>query len=275
MSATENTENTANTAANTANTWLYAVIAADRKLPAGVSGVAGESPRIVSGPGVAAVVGTVPRAHFDDETLQAHLEDPGWLEQTVRAHHDVIGTLTQDGPVLPVRFATVYRDDQRVVATLEDQRRDLLRALEQMAGRTEWGVKVYVDPQRATTAGEARAADESRPGTAYLLQRRAQQEGRSQVLRRAMDEAQQIHAALARTAAASTCHPLQTSEASGRREPMVLNAAYLMEDDRFSVLEDLVGTVAAGHPELRVEVTGPWPPYSFSNVGPESESSEP
>jgi hypothetical protein len=257
------------------NTWLYAVVAADREPPAGVSGVVGESPRIVSGPGLAAVVGSVPRAHFDDETLQAHLEDPGWLEPTVRAHHDVIDALAQDGPVLPVRFATVYRDDQRVVAMLQNQRRDLLRALERMAGRTEWGVKVYVGPRRAKTTGETRTAGESRPGTAYLLQRKAQQEDRSQMLRRAADEAQKIHATLASTAAASTCHPLQTSEASGRREPMVLNAAYLIADDRFSVLEDVVSSVAADHPELRVEVTGPWPPYSFSNVGPEPDPSEP
>ena len=95
------------------------------------------------------------------------------------------------------------------------------------------------------------------------------------MLRQAMDEAQQIHAALAKTAAASTCHPLQTSEASGRREPMVLNAAYLVEDDSLSALEATVSTLAAGHPELRIEVTGPWPPYSFSSVGPAPEPSQP
>lgn len=258
----------------TDNTWLYAIVPADRKPPGDVSGVAGEVLRVVSGPGVAAVVGTVPRADFDEETLRDHLEDPAWLERTVRAHHHVIGALAQTGPALPVRFATLYRDDQRVAAMLQNQRQDLLYALGQLAGRTEWGVKVYVEPGLAAASDDARATDAQRPGTAYLLRRKAQQEDRSQSLRRAMDEAQQIHAALATAAVASTCHPLQTSEASGRREPMVLNAAYLVADDGLSDLEAMVDSLAAGHPELRVEVTGPWPPYSFSNIGaqPESES---
>jgi hypothetical protein len=248
------------------NTWLYAIVPADRQPPADVSGVAGEPLRIVSGSGVAAVAGSVPRAEFDEEPLRHHIEDPAWLERTVRAHHSVIGAIAQTGPLLPVRFATLYRDDQRVAAMLQNQRRELLSTLGQMAGRAEWGVKVYANAGRTITSDEAGVGDGQRPGTAYLLHRKAQQQERSQSLRHAMDEAQQIHAALAMTAVTSTCHALQTWEASGRREPMVLNGAYLIEDAGFTDFQAMIDSLAAGHPELYMEVTGPWPPYSFSSV---------
>lgn len=250
------------------NTWLYAIVPADRNPPADVSGVAGEPLHIVSGPDVAAVAGAVPCAEFDEKPLRGHIEDPAWLERTVRAHHHVIGAIARTSPLLPVRFATLYRDDRRVAAMLQSQGGELLRALGHMAGRTEWGVKVYANTGR-TVSDEVDASDDQRPGTAYLLRRKAQQEERSQGLRHAMDEAEQIHAALARTAVTSTCHPLQTPEASGRREPMVLNGAYLIEDGKLTDLKAVIDSVAAGHPELSIEVTGPWPPYSFSGVGPE------
>lgn len=253
------------------NTWIYAIVPADRQPPTDVSGVAGEALHIVTGPGLAAVAGAVPCAEFDEKPLRAHIEDPAWLERTVRAHHHVVGVIAQTGPLLPVRFATLYRDDQRVAAMLQEQSGELLRALGQMAGRAEWGVKVYVDPRQAATSDDARAADRERPGTAYLLRRKAQQGERTQRIRDAMDDAQQIHAALATTAAAATCHPLQTSESSGRSEPMVLNGAYLVDEDRLPDLQAMVDSLAARHPELRIEVTGPWPPYSFSGVGPEPE----
>jgi hypothetical protein len=58
---------------------------------------------------------------------------------------------------------------------------------------------------------------------------------------------------------------------------MVLNAAYLLDAEgeignRFAAA---VAEMASAHPELRMELTGPWPPYSFTGEGeqtPEGES---
>lgn len=254
------------------NTWIYAIVPADRPLPPGLAGVADEAPHAIAGPDLEAVAGTVPRADFDDAPLQDHLEDPAWLERAVRAHHEVIGALARGGPVLPMRFATLYRDDDRVAAMLRAQHGELLGALGRIAGRTEWGVKVYVAEPSAPDSEPDPATDEQRPGTAYLMRRKARHEDHREALRHAMDQAQQVHAALAATAAASTQHPLQTTEASGRREPMVLNGAYLVDDAGLPALEAAVDALAADHPGLRLEVTGPWPPYSFSGVDPNHEA---
>lgn len=260
--------------------WLYAVVTADRPPPAGLSGVAAEAVRVIRGPGVAVVAGLVPRADFDEEPLQAHLEDPAWLERLARTHHQVIDAVARGGPCLPMRLATLYHDEQRVADMLQDRHEELLSALARVAGRSEWGVKVYVTQKEGAaplaspgSADEKRARDD-RPGTAYLLRRKSQNERRREGLRQAADEAHQIHASLeAEVAACALQHRLQSAEASGRREPMVLNGAYLIDDDRTADLETAIAFQAARHPELRLEVTGPWPAYSFSTIGAESEGS--
>ncbi|ATL87204.1 hypothetical protein SMALA_6984 [Streptomyces malaysiensis subsp. malaysiensis] len=100
---------------DTLATWLYAVTAApeDGTPPQGLTGVADEPVRLVEGAGLAAVVGSVPLADFDEDALRGHLEDLEWLERTARAHHRVINGAARHGQVIPLRFATLYHDDDR------------------------------------------------------------------------------------------------------------------------------------------------------------------
>jgi hypothetical protein len=49
---------------------------------------------------------------------------------------------------------------------------------------------------------------------------------------------------------------------------MVLNGAYLVDDVRAADFEELVVQLRADHPGVRLEVTGPWPPYSFAAEEP-------
>jgi hypothetical protein len=44
---------------------------------------------------------------------------------------------------------------------------------------------------------------------------------------------------------------------------MILNAAYLVDNAQMSRFTAGVESLAGEHPGLRVELTGPWPPYSF------------
>ncbi len=45
---------------------------------------------------------------------------------------------------------------------------------------------------------------------------------------------------------------------------MVLNAAYLLDDDRADSFAAAVRALSDRYPGLRLELTGPWPPYSFA-----------
>ncbi|MFG2819595.1 GvpL/GvpF family gas vesicle protein [Kitasatospora sp. NPDC048365] len=247
-------------------TWLYAIgpAATDRPHPGSLSGVAGERPRLLTSEGLAAVVGSVPASDFDTTPLHQHLEDPRWLEAAVRAHHRVIDVLARSSHALPLRFATLYHDDQRVLGLLHQHRSTFHAALERIAGRTEWGVKGYLDTTRLPPDDDTGTPSPERPGTAYLLRRRAARDRAGRALDDAAERAGQIHRRLAEYADEATEHPLQSPEVTAVRDPMVLNGAYLVDRSRAQGFADLLADLRQAHtPALRVELTGPWPPYSF------------
>src|SRR5262249_11656474 len=82
----------------------------------------------------------------------------------------------------------------------------------------------------------------------------------------AVATAQGIHEGLTAKAIDTRLHPPQSPQLSGIRQPMLLNAAYLLDVADGPSFTASVAGHATGHSELRVELTGPWPPYSFANV---------
>ncbi|MEU8824953.1 GvpL/GvpF family gas vesicle protein [Streptomyces sp. NPDC048636] len=251
------------------STWLYAVMTAPSEggAPAaltGVTGVAGEPVRLVVGSGLAAVVGSVPRGDFDEDALRDHLEDLRWLERAARAHHRVINESARHGQVVPLRFATLYHDDERVRAMLEERRDDLADTLARVTGRTEWGVKAYVDPRAFVPAAAEDTDGGDRPGTAYLMRRRAQRQERESAQDRAAARAGEIHTALAGRAVATAAHPPQDTALAAYEGWMVLNHSYLVPDTATDGFTATVDALRERYPDITLELSGPWPPYSFT-----------
>jgi len=251
--------------------WVYAL--AERSgvtaLPR-LAGVAGAPVRPVGTDGLTALVSNVTLEEFGEEALRRNLEDLAWLEAVARAHHGVIDAAARLFTLLPMRLATVYSGEAAMVASLTAHAAQFRAALERLRSRTEWGVKAYVTPaardqapgpSQATPAGNPEAADS---GLAYLRRRRDALSASRDSARSAAQGAQAVHAELERDAVDSRLHPPQSAQLSGRPESMVLNAAYLIDDDQAAGFAAAVEALGERHPRLRLELTGPWPPYSFT-----------
>jgi Gas vesicle synthesis protein GvpL/GvpF len=247
-------------------TYLYA-IARDTGAapPPGLTGLLGAPVRTIREAGLVAYVGTVPLTEFGEAGLRRNLEDLAWLEATARAHHQVVEAASQTGPVAPVRLVTVYRGDEQIRHLLRDRARDFAEVLARVTGRREWGVKVYAAPRgTASDTGPGDPAEHAagRPGTAYLKRRRTNLRTREDAWRRAAARAERIDSVLAGIAVARRHHRAQDPQLSGRDDWMVLNGAYLVDDERG---EEFAAAVSAlREPDLEVQLTGPWAPYSFT-----------
>ena len=57
-------------------------------------------------------------------------------------------------------------------------------------------------------------------------------------------------------------------ELSDQAARMVLNAAYLVQPERSREFAATADRLAGQYPAVRIELTGPWPPYSFATVDP-------
>ena len=98
-----------------------------------------------------------------------------------------------------------------------------------------------------------------------LRRKRAAADRRRAASDRSLHVADEIYAELAAAAMAARQLPPQDPRLTGRAEPMILNAAYLIEADRVDGLEELVAELEARYESLgaQLELTGPWPPYNF------------
>jgi hypothetical protein len=253
-------------------TWVYAVAeGVDPDLLTGMTGVAGEPVRTTGANGLTAVVGTVPLAAFDEDALRRNLEDIDWLARVAQAHDAVVAAVARAVPAVPFRMATVYFDDTRVESFLDSRAEGFRAALSHVAGRSEWGVKALLDVGRLSEAERARPDGPrgSGAGAEYLRRRREQHLARERVDQLAVEHADEIHAALTALAVDACLHRPQSQALAQQKAPMILNAAYLVDDGAAAEFAHAVGRLDEGRPGVELELTGPWPAYSFASIGAE------
>lgn len=248
----------------------YAALAEVPATLADLAGVAESRVRTVGDRELAAVVSSVPSADFDDNGFRAQLEDLAGLELIARAHHAVVDHLARRATVLPLRLATVYRDDANVARMLHESEARFGALLQRLDGRAEWGVKVYACPG-GTDGGEGEppapaAGAALSPGRAYLRQRRAQRSRHRDAFRAAADTAEHLARLADAHAADRLPHRPQSGELATGEGENVSNVSYLVPRERAE--EFRAAAEAAGHAAdgVRVEVTGPWAPYSFAEA---------
>ncbi|SED74268.1 Gas vesicle synthesis protein GvpL/GvpF [Amycolatopsis tolypomycina] len=214
----------------------------------------GPVPRLIGYRDLGVVVSEVAPTRFDRiDTL-----DPvdGTLAELAREHDAVVRAVFRSEPVLPLRFGTVLDGEAAARRLLEagyDQARD---CLDEVAGHREWGVRVRHTEPAATTRPDAAGLT----GTQYLVRRRE----RLRAIQRAREDvagtAGRLEEALRRHAADSV--------ERARPHGVLVNTAYLVETGREAAFHAEVEWFArelsaAG---ATVETSGPWPPYSFTDL---------
>ena len=243
---------------------LWYVVGVIKPTPRSLDGVGTLLPdrplETVAGDGLEAVVSTVPAVLLDDQAV----EDLGHLGQLARAHDRVLRALAERTAVVPARLGSLYPSIQGVAAMLDSRGAQLSAALDQLSGRSEWGVKVYSDP-----AGPASEPREVQTGTAYLRRRQAERQRTAADQEAAATLVAELHRAVAAEADAAITRPPQHPKLSGVRAPMLLNGAYLVDAARQHAFTAVVRKLADRHRQsgLRIQLTGPWPPYSFAGSG--------
>ncbi len=226
---------------------------------------------------IQAVVSQVSLKEFGEEPLKANLNNPTWLESRVRAHQSMLDTVAADRTLIPMKFCTIYRSEGRVQEMLADYYDDFVAALGRLAGRQEWGVKVYLDRDalerrveetservgalKAELAGKA-------SGKAYFAKKKLGETLAAEVEQLSDECAQKSHDRLAGCAEEARVNPLQSKEITGRKEEMVLNGVYLVDKGRVEAFRAELESLEKdyGHLGLDYELTGPWLPYNFVTI---------
>ena len=191
------------------------------------------------GPGIDGASLERRRAGDFDLVVSEHAAEVEPTEEAVLTHARVVEELLPlAGAVLPARFGVGFEDGTSLERAVGDRAADLDKSLDRVRGRVEVGVRVVGDqtPPPAETGRE------------YLEARQRQLA--------AIDE---LHDSLAARALAAT--------RGNSRGQLVMSGAYLVDPEGIPEFQKAVGALQSEHPQLTFALTGPWPPYSFAEVG--------
>ncbi|MEI8191950.1 MAG: GvpL/GvpF family gas vesicle protein [candidate division NC10 bacterium] len=226
--------------------YIYGIVSFPPELSGEILGLGGNPVRLLPRGDVAAVVSrsTLTSWPLDD----AHLT----------LHEAVVEEVMKSRPILPVRFNTLLRTEEAVIALLDERARDFRSALERVRGRVEMGLRVLWEPPGESEAPADQEIEGRGPGTEYLSRRLKDEWRRAKLLQAGERLIQELDAPLRSLAIESRLQRFPTKR-------FLVAGAYLVERHRVDAFREGVMTARERFPRLRFLLTGPWPPYNFVN----------
>lgn len=227
-----------------------------------------------------AVVSKVSLEEFTSEEIQKKArEDLNWIKEKAIAHEKVIEeTMRKDDKVLsliPMRFGAIFKEKERLEVILNKDYSRIMEVLERIRGKQEWSVKVYlknrgkfeqVIKEKNETIKEKKKEIASLPeGMAFFMEEELKEVISKEMNKELDNTAEVFFEGLKKQAADATKCKILEKELTGRREPMVFNAAYLIAEEK---IEDFKKEAEDLNQKIQVqgfylEYNGPWPAYNF------------
>jgi N-formylglutamate amidohydrolase len=96
------------------------------------------------------------------------------------------------------------------------------------------------------------------------MRRRRELASREEVYQLAAEEAERVHATLMRCAVDGRRKPALDKNLSGTDAWTVLNGTYLVEEGMVELFRETIAALDRTAARITLEITGPWPPYSFA-----------
>lgn len=217
----------------------------------------------------------VPRSEYSQEAIQARAEDQEWLLRIVQEHHQVVAQLSQALALLPATFGTLYETEASVLEALRDDKDSLTQRLQRIDGCEEWALHVFreesgirehlvsSDPELRRMSAEL---DEAAPGRAYLLRQQLEKRLSRLVEDQQLAIADSLLDRLREFVREIQIDEPRSADDAGPDDTEIARASLLVRRDQSEAFLDALDRMAEGTPGVRVEVSGPWPVYSFTQI---------
>jgi gas vesicle protein GvpL/GvpF len=170
-------------------------------------------------------------------------------------HAAVVRSVLDRTTPLPFRFGTLVAE-QQLRSYISARKPALQTRFAHVRGCVEMSVKII----REVSSGKPPARNEITSGTSFLEEKRLELLG--SVLR--ATEATEISRWLHEKVDGLICDEQVTVRPS---EKLVIAAAHLVARDKIPQYKENVAEASKSRPELHFLLSGPWPPYSFANIG--------
>jgi len=232
--------------------------------------------------GLEAVVSPVSLEEFSSETIRLKARsDLQWIKEKAILHETVIEEALRNGgerwSLIPMKFGTIFKE-KGLRETINKHHERFLEILEKLEGKQEWSVKAYLTDQnkfeKAMKENSSTIRDKEREiaglpeGMAFFMEEELKDVVSREVNKELNQVIEGLYESLRRRAEESVQNHILEKELTGKREPMVFNAACLVA---LGKIEDFKKEAQRLNQEIRykgldLEFSGPWPAYHFATL---------
>jgi hypothetical protein len=207
---------------------------------------------------------------LEDGSLRALVSDVGEenvapTRENALAHARIVERVLAATTPIPFRFGAIL-SKERLLEHLRHHEERLRERLLQVRGCVELSVKVLWDPEQvrqaespAPVVGHVELSEAVGPGARFLAAVREQVEGEE-----ALRTAAELVVAWLETAVADLTHEHRNSTSALER--LAVRLALLVPRDRMDECRERLRALGDERPDLQLLVSGPWAPYSFSDL---------
>lgn len=254
---------------NATGVYVFCITRATTPVPAEAGLTADTQLARLDAGGLAAVYCLIELADWTGSDAETRLRDLNWLGPRAVRHEAVIELVMAGGPVLPLRFGSLFSSLASVRAWLTGAAAEIDPFLHKSESFEEWSLKGWLDVPRAEAARLAAdprlKALPASPGARYLLEQKLRQDITKTVRAWARSIEQRLLGELRELAGGTRTLRALSGDVSGRTEEVMFHQALLVPNARRG---ELAEWLARHNAELSafgllLELTGPWPLYSF------------
>ena len=226
--------------------------------------------------GLCAIVSKVPEDEFGEENLKKNLSNSEWLKNMAFRHEKIIEEVMEHGCVVPFKLATLFKTEDSLRAMLKEHAEKIKENLEDLEEKEEWGIKIYCDMERFKKGflkedKEILRLDKEISlsalgrGKAFLLKKKRDQLLNDLIDKKINEAVQEFLSGLKQQSLRTRVNRLLPGDVTGRRDDMILNAAFLVEKDKWSAFIREINVLKRQYEGTGYifGCTGPWPPYNF------------
>lgn len=239
--------------------YIYCIIRSDQPLAFGPLGIGerGDVVHTVCVGDIAAVVSDSPVKSYavSRENLLAHEKA---IEEVMKRH-----------PVLPVRFCTIARDEEKVKKILETEHDRFSGLLKSIKGKKELGLKAMLQEDLIYEDILEKYGEIRRLKEAIAREAPAKTHSRRMEIGRQVEAALQKEKGLYKDEIINALAPLarEVKVNAPYGEMMIISAAFLVDNGKEAEFDRNVGALAdkAGE-KIKFKYTGTLPPFNFVNL---------
>ena len=227
--------------------------------------------------GLAVIYDHVSEDEFGQEVISEHLKNMEWVNEKVMIHQNKLEEIAQTQTVVPLKFGSIFKTEESIKQMLKERNDQFKGLLEKFEGKKEYGIKLFYQQDQLNSWLDAHSELQSTnrqmasvsDGSAFLLKKK-KEELQKKLNKELLNETRQnVYQFISSIAQDILVSKEVDQSLSGRPEKNFLNLALLIDADSLRSLKEFVQKEADALSEkgMLMELSGPWPPYSFVNNG--------